>query len=130
MQKADAAAEVWELNRSAYHWPWLVRVYLIAEMRHAGVESLTVARDWNVEQLQQALRPDQNEWLPVWMTGVAQSSLKKLLRRLRFVEPLELLSCFACIMSDSTVMSHSLANLRQHTEQIEKARQQMRNQFG
>ena len=80
---------------------------------------MTVARDWNVEQLQQTLNLDQDEWLSVWMTGVAHGSLKKWLRRIRFVEPLALLSCFACIMSDSTVASHSLANLRQHKEQIE-----------
>ncbi len=61
-------ADAWECKRPAYHWPWLVRVYLIAEMRHASVCAPEMTQDWDAAALRQALRPDHNEWLPLWLS--------------------------------------------------------------
>ncbi len=130
LTKADTVADAWECKRSAYHWPWLVRVYLIAEMRHAGVHALQVTQDWKEKKLRQALKPDQSEWLPLWLSRLARGSLKRLLRRLKFKEPLELLSCFACVMADAGIMSYTTEELRQNTERIAKVRQEMHKQMG
>ncbi len=100
---AEALAEKWKIKRSMCHWPWLWRTYIFAEMCHHGVKALKIVRDWDSQELQEALRLDQNEWLTSWMSYLAGNSLKKLLRRLRFTESLEM-SVFACIMNDSAVM--------------------------
>eukprot|EP00974_Lingulodinium_polyedra_P080961 7843746-Lingulodinium_polyedra.AAC.1 len=56
--------------------------------------SLRIAQDWDTEQLQSAIRPDQSKWSPLWVSSLAGGSLRKLLRHLRFTESLELLSVF------------------------------------
>ena len=47
---------------------------------------LSSVEDWNLARLQEAIQPDQNKWLTLWMTHLADDSLKQLLRRLRFTE--------------------------------------------
>ena len=94
-------------------------------MRHHGVETLKIAEDWNSEQLQDAIKPDQNEWLSKWMSCVADNSLKKLLRRLRFTESLEMLSVYSCVMNDSTTMAYSIDQLKARMGDITKTRIRM-----
>ena len=99
-------------------------------MRHAGVSSLKIVEDWTSEQLQDAIKPDQNEWVARWMSGLAGTSLTQLLRLLRFREPLEMLSVYVCIMNDSTLMAYPLKQLKERVDDITKARCQMRRQNG
>ena len=127
---AEALSDRLKIKRSQYRWPWLLRTYIIAEMRHAGVNSLKIVEDWTSEQLQGAIRPDQNEWVAKWMFGLAGNSLKKLLRILRFTEPLEMLSVYVCIMNDSSIMAYPLKQLKERVDDITKARCQMRRQNG
>ena len=103
---AEELPERLKIKRSQYRWPWLLRTYIFAEMRHAGVSSLKIVEDWTSEQLRGATKPDQNEWVARWMSGLAGTSLKKLLRLLRFREPLEMLSVYVCIMNDSSIMAY------------------------
>ena len=35
-RKAACGAAYYSIPTSGYHWPWLVRLYLIPEMRHHG----------------------------------------------------------------------------------------------
>eukprot|EP00974_Lingulodinium_polyedra_P049036 4713643-Lingulodinium_polyedra.AAC.1 len=72
----------------------MARAYLTAEMRRQGIMSLRITDDWDAEQLQSAIRPDQSKWLPLWMSSLAGGSLRKLLRHFRCKEPSELLSVF------------------------------------
>ena len=129
-EQANVAADRLNIKRSQYHWPWLVRTYLFAEMRHHGIMSLKVAQDWNTKELQEAIKPDQNEWLPLWMSNLAEDSLHKLLRRIRFTEPLEMLSIYACVMSDTTIMAYSSKQIQQRAGQIRQVRRMMMKQFG
>ena len=99
-------------------------------MRHAGVSSLSIAEDEASEQLQGIIKPDQHEWVARWMSGLAGNSSKKLLRLLRFREPLEMLSVYACIMNDSSIMAYPLKQLKECLDDITKARRQMRRQNG
>ena len=126
---ADALAEKCNLKRAQYHWPWLVRTYLFAEMRHHGVKALKITKDWNTQELQNALKPDQNDWLAVWMSQLAGNSLKKLLRRLHFTAPLELLSVYACIMNDSGFMAYPLDQIKQHADDIRRTRKTMQMMY-
>ena len=128
-EHANAAVDRLTLKRSHYHWPWLVRTYMFAEMRHHGIMSVRVVQDWDTKELQEAIKPDQNEWLHVWMSSVAGDSLQKLLRRLNFTESLERLSVFACVMSDSAIMAYPIEEIRQRSDQIKKVRHQMWQQF-
>lgn len=127
---AEVLAERLNIKRSQYRWPWLLRTYLFVEMRHRGVKMLKIVADWSLEQLQQAIRPDQNEWLSIWMSGLAKDSLKKLLRQLRFTESLEMLSIYACILNDSAITGYSIEQMKEHADKISEARRQMRRQRG
>ena len=127
---AEALAERLNIKRSQYRWPWLLRTYLFVEMRHHGVKMLKIVADWTSEQLQQAIRPDQNEWLRVWMSGLAEDSLKKLLKKLRFTESLEMLSIYACVLNDSAIMGYPIEQMREFAYKISRARRQMRRQQG
>ena len=128
---AEALSERLKIKRSQYRWPWLLRTCIFAEMRHAGVSLLKIVKDWTSEQLQDTIKPDQNEWAARWMkSGLAGTSLKKLLRLLRFREPLEMLSVYVCIMNDSSIMAYPLKQLKERVDDITKARCQMRRQNG
>ena len=127
---AEALSERLKIKRSQYRWPWLLRTYIFAEMRHAGVSSLKIVEGWTSEQLQDAIKPDQNEWVARWMSSLAGTLMKKLLRLLRFREPLEMLSVYVCIMNDSTLMAYPLKQLKERVDDITKARCQMRRQNG
>ena len=109
-----------------YRGPWLIRTYFFAEMRHHGVKKLSIVEDWTLTQLQEAIQPDQNKFLKTWMTHLAEGSLKQLLRRIRFAEPLEMLSVFACVLNDSTLMSFGIEEIQERKGEIRKARREMR----
>ena len=91
-----------------YKWPWLVRSYSLVEMRHRGINRLTVTIDWAGQEIVAACRPDQGRWLPRWMRALADDSLTRLLAILHYKEPLELLSCFACVMGDEQLVTLSV----------------------
>eukprot|EP00974_Lingulodinium_polyedra_P096026 9306925-Lingulodinium_polyedra.AAC.1 len=63
------------------------------------------------------------------MSHLAGNSLKKLLRRLRFAEPLDMLSVFACVVNDSDIMKFPLKQIRERADEIRKARRQMHKQY-
>ena len=114
-------------RRDNYQFWWLARLYLIIEMRHQGIERLTVTEDWDKDQVNAAMVPDMNEWLHAWMTSKAgATSLKSLLSKLSFREPLELLSCFCCILGDNVIDQCSTEDLYSARDAISKQRQQMR----
>ena len=89
-----------------------------------------IVADWTSEQLQQAVKPGQNEWLPMWMSGFAEDSLKKLLKKLRFTESLEMLSIYACVLNDSAIMGYPVEQMRECADKISRARREMRRPQG
>ena len=127
---ANAMADTMRIKRPEYRGPWLVRTYLFAEMRHHGVKKMSVVEDWTFTQLQEAIQPDQSKWLTMWMVHLAEDSLKQLLRRLRFTESLEMLSVYACVLNDPTLMSCDLKEMKKHKGEICKARREMRSSSG
>ena len=95
-RKAACGAAYYSIPTSGYHWLWLVRSYLIAEMRHHGIMQLQITAEWGLTEVAEALVPDQCRWLHVWMATLAGDSLNKWVKMLAYSEPLEMLSCFAC----------------------------------
>ena len=67
--------------------------------------SLRVTVDWESTEAQAAIKPDQKERLPMWMSNVANDSLRKLLNHIRFREPVERLSVYSCVTNDTTIMA-------------------------
>ena len=123
-------ADALRIKPPEYRGPWLIRTYFFAEMRHHGVKNLSIVEDWTLTQLQEAIQPDQNKFLTMWMTHLAEDSLKQLLRRIRFAEPLEMLSVYACVLNDSTLMSFGIEEIRERKGEIRKARREMRSSGG
>ena len=127
---ATTMVDLMRIKRLGYRGQWLVRTYLFAEMRHHGVKRLSIVEDWTLNQLREAIRPDQNKWLTMWMTHLANDSLKQLLQRLRFTESLEMLSIYACVLNDSTLMSLDFEEMKERKVELRRARRQQRNSGG
>ena len=115
-------ADTQRIKRPEYRGPWLVRTYFFAEMCHHGVKNLSIVEDWTLTQLQEAIQPDQNKFLTMWMTHLAEDSLKQLLRRIRFRESLEMLSVYACVLNDSSLLTCPLDDMMKREGEIRKAR--------
>ena len=109
-----------------YQFWWLCRIYLIVEMRHQGIEKLRVTANWNKDEVASAMVPDMNEWLSTWMSSKYITSLKVLLSRLAYREPLEMLSCFCCIMGDNDIDRYSTDALESAWGAFGKQRRVMR----
>ena len=123
MRRAKDGATYFGIPMSDYHWPWLVRAYVIVEMRYQRIERLRIDCDWGIDELKDALKPDQCAWLHRWLSSaVASNSLRKLLRALAYDEPLEMLSCFACVFGDSSVMQTPVDKVCSHMQSIVRAR--------
>ena len=130
VRKAHRGAVHFNITASPYHWPWLVRLYLIVEMRHRGITRLRVNQDWGWEETAEATQPDQCKWIQYWMTTVASNSIKKLMNVLAYREPLELLSCFACIFGDNSIMCVTEADVTKSTDRIRRIRRRCRKESG
>eukprot|EP00974_Lingulodinium_polyedra_P066927 6477199-Lingulodinium_polyedra.AAC.1 len=65
--------------------------------------SARVAPHWNTKELQDTIKPNQTERLSAWMSNLAGGSLRKLLRRLRCKESVEMLSMPTRVMNDPTI---------------------------
>ena len=123
-RKATRGAAYYSIPRSGYHWLWLVRSYLITEMRHHGIMRLQITAEWGLAEVAEALVPDQRQWLHVWMTTLAGDSLKKLVKMLAYSEPLEMLSCCTCIFGDDAIIDIPETRIRALTYGIQRARRQ------
>ena len=130
LRDAWRRADLEMIRTPEYHWPWLIRSYLIVEMRHNGIKRLKVTRDWDLERLKEACQPDQSGWISMWMKSVAGDSLKKLLKELAYDEPLEMLSCNACLLGDNAISSIEQSKLEQHMSAISRQRREMRSKSG
>ena len=127
---ADTLAEQRRLPMPRYKWPWLARSYLLGEMRHRGIDRLKVAVDWTRQDVVAACRPDQCGWLPRWMRAQAGDSLRRLIAILKYKEPLELLSCFACVMGDEQLVTLSVDAIVHDLNAIKSCRAKWREEMG
>ena len=109
-----------------YQFWWLARMYLIVEMRHQGIQQLRVVTDWDKHQVVEAMVPDMSAWLSAWMASKDFPTLKALLSKLVYREPLEMLSCFCCVLGDNDIDQHSTEVLESARDAICKQRRHMR----
>lgn len=126
---ASARANQFKLSNKGYHWHWLVRTRLLVEMRNAGIDCLCVSADLDSNQVVQAMLPDQSHWLQLWMKST-NNSLKKLMKVLDFKEPLEMLSCFACVLGDTSLNNASIDQITKSCTRIREARKTMVSSWG
>ena len=91
------------------------------EMCHAGIDRLKLQQDWGQHKVAKALVPDISDWVPLW-TKRAGNSFNILSKQLQYTEPLELLTCFACLLGDSAIEKHSTYGLRSASHAITKER--------
>ena len=68
--------------------------------------------------------PDQSRWLHVWMATLDGDSFKELVKTLAYSEPLERLSCFACIVGDNAIIDTPETRIRALTYGMQRARRQ------
>jgi hypothetical protein len=94
-------------------------------MRHAGIDRLKLQQDWGQQEVAKALVPDMSEWVPLWIKS-AGNSKKTLMKQLQYTEPLEFLTCFACVMGDSAIDKWSTDELRSASHAITKERARMK----
>ena len=90
-------------------------------MRHAGIDRLKLQPGWGQHEVAKALVPDMSDWVPMWAKR-AGNSLSILLKQLQYTEPLELLTCFACLLGDSAIDRHSTDELHSASHAITKER--------
>ena len=90
-------------------------------MRHAGIDRLKLQQDWGQQEVAKALVPDMNNWASMWIKRAGNSS-NILSKQLHYTEPLELLTCFACLLGDSAIDNHSTYELRSASHAITKER--------
>lgn len=119
-----------KLPGEGYHWEWLTRTVLLAEMRNSKVKGLTLDIDWGVDEVVAAMLPDQSEWIPLWMQKCTRDSLRQLLRKLNYCEPLEMLSCLACVLNDSSLTSVPIEKLERNSALIMKCRRAVIQEYG
>ena len=66
----------------------------------------------------------------MWMTSLAADSLKQLMSRIHFAESVEMLSVYACVLSDSSLLTCHLDDMKERKGEIRKARREMRSSGG
>ena len=82
-------------HADTYSLTWLYRAVMLSECRAAGVKALRVSPGDTVGLLRNGF-PDQSDWLGRFATS--GESIKKLLKRLAYDEPIELLTVDLCIL--------------------------------
>ena len=58
----------------------------------------------------------------MWMTSLAADSLKQLMTRIHFAESVELLSVYACVLNDSSLLTCDLDDMKERKGEVRKAR--------
>ena len=106
----------------SYGWMWVVRSYLLTEMRVAGIRELRVDATDTLSDLQVSF-PDRNGWLSrILATRKTPSSItvKDLVRELNYNGPIEMLTCDLCIFGGKAARDFRV-------EDIDSKRQLLRN---
>ena len=126
---ADAGINSGKTENHYQFW-WLARVHLIVEMRHRRIERLRVVADWDKDEVTMAMVLDMSDWLTTWITAaqVEAMSLKQLLSKLSYREPLEMLSCFCCILGDTSIDRFSIEELQSARDAICERRRCIREE--
>lgn len=117
------------LNKSTtYGYLWMIRAFLLAEMRAEGIESLKISADDMVCNISGAF-PDSCDWASRIGRLVKKTHVKDLLQAISWKGPVELLTCFLCVMlSDPRVHHLSAISVRRLRSDLVRARSKFRKQ--
>ena len=119
VEHLQARAQKMIIEANDYRLWWFVRTHLIVEMRNAGIGRLKLPQDWGHCEVAKALVPDMSDCVPLW-TKSAGNSLKTILKQWQHTEPLDNLTCFACLLGDSAIDKHITDEFRSASHAITK----------
>ena len=104
---------------------------LIGDRTIAGVETFKCPAKMTVARFSQMF-PDENDYLNRWAKVLGVTTVNKLARKLKYVDGLEFLSMFTCLLLDGRVREVASKTLRSPAVKISvlKKRRQMRNAYG
>ena len=74
--------------------------------------------------------PDQHDWARKLARRTGQQTVVKLMATLRFDGPVELFTCWLCVIGDPSIQQISAAEINHMTPEIHAARQSCRDKFG
>ena len=110
------AQELGKAHADSYGWKWLVRSYLITEMRVAGIKRLQVSSNDTLSDLMAGF-PDQCEWLSMLLRSYGKrcqaSSIKVrcLVKELNYKDPVEMLTCDLCVFGGKTARDFDVEDI-------------------
>jgi len=115
----------------AYRGSWCLRGSLIGDRTIAGAETFTVPAKMTVARFSKMF-PDENDYMNRWAKELGVTTVKMLARKLKYVDGLEFLSMFACLLLDGRVREVAPGTLRSSAvkKSILKKRRQMKNAYG
>ena len=113
----------------SYTSAWLLRAFLIPEMRAAGISSLKTSTTMKASALH-TMFPDQHDWARKLARRTGQQTVVKLMATLRFDGPVELFTCWLCVIGDPSIQQLSAVEIEHMTPAIHVARQCCRDKFG
>ena len=116
----------------AYTRLWLIRSHLFAEGQARGI-SIKVIKGTTLQQLVNFF-PDSSSWtlgLGKAIYGSERTAMdqdvKDFIKKLKYVHPVELLTCFFCIFGHDSMMGTPTSYLEEHCEELRKHRIRMVN---
>ena len=113
-----------------YRYTWLLRAYLMVEMRASKIMALRITRDVDIAAFTKAMLPDCGGWIAKWAEYYKTKSTKKLIKKLAYTGPVEMLSCKACVFADNASEQLDLSSVEQIVPQMSKARRVFSQQMG
>jgi hypothetical protein len=118
------------LNRTTtYGYLWMIRAFLLAEMRAEGIDRLKVSADDLVSNISAAF-PDASDWASQLGRLIRQTHVKDLIQVISWKGPVELLTCFLCVLLSEPRVHHLSANrVRSLCDDLIKARSKFRKQY-
>ena len=107
---------------ATYGFMWLLRSFLLAEVRGQEIAQLSVSATNTVADLSAGF-PDQCSW----MSLVPRNTLvRKFMKDIKYHEPVELLTCKMCVLGSTQARNWSVAELTDARIKISKARKELR----
>ena len=100
----------------SYGWKWLVRSYLLTEMRVASIKGLQVSSGDSLSDLMVSF-PDQCEWLSMLQRSHKKRKtpstikVKDLVRELNYKDPVEMLTCDLCVFGGKAARNFDIGDI-------------------
>ena len=120
-------------DAGSYGFLWATRAITIAEMRANGIDGLKVDSATTATSLS-AMFPDMADWASRHAAATHGkqpiSTVRQLVRRVQWAGPVELLTCFLCVISNDQVLNMPASLIQSLQQEIEGVRKKLRKKLG